>query len=112
LYNKIVKLGLVGKQMGQFMTSYQIERTLPNNRSALENSSVDYDYAWADVHKSPEYANLSREDKALVQQLADQSIRLADDVIAANGEVINADKTVDENSDRIIVCGQFEKCNP
>jgi hypothetical protein len=110
LFNRIVKLGLVGKQMGQLMTKFQTNPDGLNDMN-LQNSSVDYDYAWADVHKSPEYARLSQEDQAYVWQLANGSVGLADQVIAAKGAIINADKTVDQNSDEIIVCGINEKCN-
>lgn len=109
LFNRIVKLGLVGKQMGQVMTKFQTNPDGLNDMN-LQTSSGDYDFAWADVHKSPEYARLSREDQAFVWQLANESVGLADQVLAAKGAIINADKTVDENSDEIIVCGINKEC--
>lgn len=108
-FNRIVKLGLVGKKMGKQMTQYQ---TQPDSLNSLylQDISVDYDKAWEVVHTSPEYARLSIVDKDLVKRLVDGSINLADVVLTQQGAVVNADIEVDQNSDEIIVCGQLEKC--
>lgn len=108
-FNHIVKLGLVGKKMGQSMTKYQTQPDSLNN-TYLKDVSVDYDRAWEQVHTSPEYARLSIVDKDLVRRLVDGSINLADVVLTQQGAVVNAGTEVDKNSDEIIVCGQFEKC--
>jgi hypothetical protein len=84
LYNKIIQLGIAGKQMGQSITTYQLDSSQTNNDSLGDVSGV-YDTAWAAVQNSPEYLSLSPADKIQIRSLVGSSMYLADYVLEPQG---------------------------
>jgi Flp pilus assembly pilin Flp len=110
LFNQIISLGIQGKKMAKKMTVYEKDATAENGNVLLDKMMA-YRDSWMKMISSPTVnKRLNKEDRVKVDTFAGTSFNLGGAVYSGNGNVVNADKAVDSNSNKIIDCGKQYKC--